>query len=103
MQYHNKNCIKYTLYNKFMNISIVKLLLFCTKFVILHKLTHFTYPVGYDIIITVKEIRQKTKYIISLILIITERGEKVNRKNHSFVSYDGLIKQVTEKICIESP
>ena len=36
-----------------------------------------------------KRDKVKTKYIISLILIITERGEKVNRKNHSFVSYDG--------------
>ena len=44
-----------------------------------------------------KRDKAKIKYIISLILIITERGEKVNRKNHSFVSYDGLIKQVTEK------
>ena len=44
-----------------------------------------------------KRDKAKTKYIISLIPIITKRGEKVNRKNHSFVSYDGLIKQIYRK------
>ena len=44
-----------------------------------------------------KRDKAKIKYIKSLILIIPKRGEKVNRKNHSFVSYDGIIKQVTEK------
>ena len=36
-----------------------------------------------------KRDKAKTKYIISLILIITKEGENVKRKNHSFVSYDG--------------
>ena len=36
-----------------------------------------------------KRDKAKTKYIKSLILIISKRGEKVNRKNHSFVSYGG--------------
>ena len=36
-----------------------------------------------------KRDKTKTKYIISLILIITKRGEKVNRKFYSFVSDNG--------------
>ena len=50
-----------------------------------------------------KRDKAKTKYIISLILIITERGEKVNRKIIVLLAMTVKQNRFTEKICIKGP
>ena len=48
-----------------------------------------------------KRDKAKTKYIISLILIITKRGEKVNRKIIVLLAMTVKQNRFTEKICIK--